>query len=221
MTLAPYFLSKYELTQGQWLRLVGRNPSQYGPGTQFGDKATDLRHPVEQVSWEDCVGERGWIGRLGLELPTEAQWEYGCRAGTTTPWWTGAEKETLATGGNVADAYCKANGGPPQWSCEAWSDEYTVHAPVGSFAANAFGLHDTLGNVFEWCRDGSTAYATTNWRKDDGLRDAGPSPRHRVNRGGSFADDASGARSAFRNRYTPEYRLIYLGVRPSRRVTTP
>ncbi len=221
VTLAPYFLSKYEMTQGQWLRSVGRNPSSYVPGGRFGDKSMTLLHPVEQISWEDCVGERGWIGRLGLALPAEAQWEYACRAKTTTPWWTGAEKETLATGGNVADAYGKANGGPPNWSYETWNDGYTVHAPIGRYAPNGFGLHDTIGNVVEWCRDGHTGYAADNWRQGDGLRNAGSSPRDRVLRGGGFLDVASSARSASRNRGTLDIRLNNLGVRPSRRVTAP
>ena len=221
VTLAPYFLSKYELTQGQWLRLVGRNPSNYGPGSRFGDKSTTLLHPVEQVSWKDCVGAQGWIGRLGLALPTEAQWEYACRAKTTTPWWTGGKKETTVTGGNLADQFCRTNGGNSNWAYEAWNDGYAVHAPVGSFAANAFGLHDTLGNVVEWCRDGLTDYEADNWRQGDGLRNADPSSRSRVSRGGSFDDDASLARSAARSSNAPEDRDDILGVRPSMRVSAP
>jgi len=221
VTLAPYFLSKYELTQGQWLRLAGRNPSYYASDGRVGEKSTTLLHPVEQVSWEDCVGERGWIGRLGLALPTEAQWEYGCRAKTTTPWWTGAEKETIVAGGNLADQFCRTKGGPPQWKYEAWNDGHMVHAPVGSFAANAFGLHDTMGNVWEWCRDGFPNRSASNVRNEDGLRDSGLSPRYRVSRGGSFGDEASSARSANRDRDAPEDRNNNLGVRPSRRITAP
>src|SRR5206468_3204137 len=99
VTLAPFFLSKYEMTQGQWQRIVGRNPSMYLPGSRYGDKTVTWLDPVEQVSWNDC---NKWIGRLGLLLPTEAQWEYGNRAGTTTPMWCGSKKESLASTANVA-----------------------------------------------------------------------------------------------------------------------
>src|SRR5262245_28176198 len=95
VTLQPFFVSKYEMTQAQWLRLVGTNPSNYMPGRKLeGDIAVfDLRHPVEEVSWEDCDL---WLGRLGLLIPTEAQWEYAARAGTTTPRWTGVGTEGMA-----------------------------------------------------------------------------------------------------------------------------
>src|SRR5690606_223374 len=126
-TLSPFFLSKYELTQGQWLRSSGANPCSYPPSSEFGGKITDLRHPVEQVSWEDC---QRVLPRAALQLPTESQWEYGCRSGTSTPWWVGREREKLREAANLADAFCKANGGAASWQYEAWDDGYTAHAPV-------------------------------------------------------------------------------------------
>ena len=113
-------------------------------------RSSILRNPVEQVSWEDCDL---WLGRLGLVLPTEAQWEYAARGGTTTPRWTGLGTDGLAKAANLADAFCQQNDGPSSWKYESWNDGYAVHAPVGSFAPNPFGLHDVLGNVWEWCRD--------------------------------------------------------------------
>src|SRR5262249_83188 len=113
VTLAPFFLSKYEMTQGQWERMVGRNPSYFGPShysticNREGKGWTSL-HPVEQVSWTECAA---LLKRLGLLLPTEAQWEYGCRAGTSTVYWSGDAKETLADAANVADAFAKSHGG--------------------------------------------------------------------------------------------------------------
>ena len=100
VTLSPFFLSKYEMTQGQWLRLVGSNPSRHLPGTKNQGKViVDFSNPVEQVSWEDCDL---WLGRLGLMLPTEAQWEYAARGGTTTPWWTGLEPSALSKAASIS-----------------------------------------------------------------------------------------------------------------------
>jgi len=211
VTLGPFFLSKYEMTQGQWLRLVGKNPSHYEPGMHFGGKVVDLRHPVEFVNYADCDL---WLGRLGLLLPTEAQWEYGARGGTTTPRWTGTGTDGLAKAANLADAFARQNSGPGGWRYESWNDGYTVHAPVGSYAANPMGLHDVLGNVWEWCRDW---YGPYDWkpRAGDGLR----SPlgaRSRMYRGGSFNYDAAGARSTFRGDGAPDSRIYNIGVRPSR-----
>jgi formylglycine-generating enzyme required for sulfatase activity len=215
VVLAPYFLSKYEMTQGQWLAATRRRPSQYGPGTRFGDKATTLRHPVEQVSWEECDRV---LGRLGLVLPTEAQWEYGARAGSRTPWWTGEAKESIGGAGNLADRFCQSNGGPSGWVYEEWLDDgFTVHAPVGSYRPNAFGLHDTIGNVWEWCRDEYAGYARPV-RRGDGLRSSAGA-RSRVFRGGGFSLPASIARSANRYNATPELRYDNLGVRPARVIT--
>jgi formylglycine-generating enzyme required for sulfatase activity len=210
--LDPFFLSKYEMTQGQWHRLVGKNPSQYRPSPNIGGKPVDLRNPVEMVSWEDCDLWLGW--RLGLMLPTEAQWEYGARAGTTTPRWTGIGTNGLQNAANLADAFCQQNGGQPSFRYESWNDGYTVHAPAGTFGPNPFGLHDVLGNVWEWCRDWYGSY-NLKPRTGDGLRDRSTS-RFRVLRGGAWCDDASQARSANRGRNAPKLRGLELGVRPAR-----
>jgi formylglycine-generating enzyme required for sulfatase activity len=217
--LSPFFLSKYEMTQGQWLGFVGQNPSQYGLNeysldwNRSGRKA-DLVHPVERVSWSDCTEVLGW---LGLELPSEAQWEYGARGGTTTIWWTGNDKQHLA--GNVADSYAKAHGGQHLVSLELDLDDgNSVHARVGSYRANALGLHELLGNLWEWCQDG---YQEDFYRQEpqrDPVSDpAGSSER--VYRGGSFFNPASVARSAYRDSDSPSFVVSALGVRPARRIT--
>jgi formylglycine-generating enzyme required for sulfatase activity/serine/threonine protein kinase len=212
--LGPFFMSKYEMTQAHWRRLVGTNPSRYGPGELFGQKAVDLRHPVEQVSWEDCDT---WFVRLGLTLPTEAQWEYAARAGTTTKVWTGSGTDGLSKAANLADEFLRKNGGLPSWRYESWDDGYACHAPVGSFAPNPFGLHDVLGNVYEWCRDWNGAY-TIPPRPGDGLRDHS-ALKERALRGGSWNYDLPVARSSYRGGRAPGYRNFSIGIRPARSLT--
>jgi len=216
VTLAAYFLSKYEMTQGQWERFTGRNPSLYHPGNcglswSRERRPADRTHPVEQVSWEDCNQE---LGRLGLVLPTEAQWEYGCRAGTETPWWPGREMQELETAANVADGYAKEHGGGNfgAWE-EDMDDGRTCHAPVGSYRANGFGLHDVHGNVWEWCRDAYGVYDRPT-AKGDGERSVQGSSL-RLFRGGGFSNRATFARSANRSGSTPVYRTFADGCRPA------
>jgi formylglycine-generating enzyme required for sulfatase activity len=212
VTLSPCFIGKHEVTQAQWERMTGARPSRYGPGNEFGGKRVTVRHPVEQVSWEDCTR---WLGRWNLALPTEAQWENACRAGTDTPWWCGREAKALEKVADLADAFCKANGGPASWPYEEWDDGYTVHAPVGSFGPNTFGLHDVHGNVWEWCRDAWGRYAAEA-ATDPLIQGAGI----RVSRGGGWNFVASFARSAYRGGNDPGIRFFSLGVRPARSVTS-
>ena len=213
-TLAPFFLSKYEMTQGQWVRFLGLNPSQYHQGLEFGGKRITFLHPVEGLSHKRASAV---LGALELELPTEAQWEYAMRAGTGTAWPTGADKESLQGTANLADGYAKRNGGPAGRPYEEWLDDgYTVHAPVGHFRANAWGLHDLAGNVYELCRDGLARYDVAPG-PIDGLRPEAPA-NSRVIRGGSFFTSAVGARSARRLDVAPGYSDFNVGVRPARAV---
>ncbi len=215
VTLAPFFLSKYEMTQGQWESFVGENPSTNDPGTNPGGKKATLLHPVEQVSWSACAET---LTRLGLSLPTEEQWEYAARAGTSSAWWTGDDERSLEGAANLADSFCKRNGGPSGWAFEEWLDDgYTVHAPVGTLDANPFGLHDVCGNVWEWCRDRYGDYWSTA-PVGDGASAAGGSS-DRVLRGGGFSNLALEARSSNRATFGPEYASHDLGLRPARSVT--
>ncbi len=192
VTLDAYLISKYEVTQGQWMRLMGDNPSYSRPG-----KSPDasLRWPVEQVTWTRCVEA---CRRWGLELPTESQWERACRGGTGTRFSTGDDESSLKGFANVG------------------TDKPSA---VGSLKPNPFGLHDVHGNVWEWCLDGYGLYAERQPRADDGLREEVQGARLRVIRGGCFYIVARFARSAYRVGYGPGFADFFLGLRPARRIT--
>ena len=162
----PFYMGKYEVTQEQWQAVMGNNPSSKTKGAKL---------PVTDVSWEDC---QDFIKKLnattngGYRLPTESEWEYACRAGTTTAY-------------SYGDSLRKS---------DANIDGDSIKA-VGSYKPNAFGLDDMQGNVWEWCNDW---YGTL---QDGEVTDPkGPGTgTSRVLRGGSFAFFVSGARSS--NRY--------------------
>jgi formylglycine-generating enzyme required for sulfatase activity len=188
-------------------------------------------HPVVNVSWNDaiafCDGVSGldglkpfdhvhargpWDG-VGYRLPTEAEWEYACRAGTTTRYQSGDDPETQAAVGNIADGTAKAK--YPGWTTIAAQDGYVYTAPVGRFRPNAFGLYDMHGNVWEWCWDG---YEADYYKKPPpGADPLGPSQAAlRVIRGGSWDFIPLLCRSAYRSRDTPESRSTNVGFRLAR-----
>jgi formylglycine-generating enzyme required for sulfatase activity len=209
--LDPFFLSKYEMTQAQWLRATGANPSKYGPDSHGKAYARSLLHPVELVSWNDCMRT---MQHLALTLPTEAQWEYAARGGTSSPWWTGDERESLRGAVNIADA-AAARAGADWASLADWpgnDDGFALHAPVGSLAANPFGLHDVLGNVYEWCRDMNGPY-------DDGRRagdgEAPPTDPLPAMRGGCYELSATEARVSARGLGPPDFTAPLIGLRPA------
>ena len=212
VTLSPFFLSKYEMTQGQWLRLSGSNPSVQGPRPGMSNGEDMLLHPVENVRWLECGTT---LARFGLALPTEAQWEYAARAGTSTPWWCGADPAQLATAANLADQTCRRQSRSFSWVFEEWDDGFHQHAPVGSYRANAFGLHDVSGNVWEWCADAliGTGYAPGP-AVDPWVEPHGTTSVHA--RGGAWNDPAPAVRMAIRNAAPQTYRGRTMGVRPAR-----
>ncbi len=208
VSLSPYFISKYEMTQAQWAALTGVDPSFRTPKTE--ENIVSRRHPVEQVSWAECVLS---LGRFGLQLPTEAQWEHACRAGTGSPRPFGADD--FAAHANTKDQAFERAVGERRHTTAPWDDGYFAHAPVGSFAPNAFGLHDCLGNVWEWCRDGySEEFYKTASRVDplfppDGVQS-------RSCRGASFNEPPYWARSAARQNLGPDFASYSRGLRPAR-----
>jgi formylglycine-generating enzyme required for sulfatase activity/tRNA A-37 threonylcarbamoyl transferase component Bud32 len=217
IVLEPFFLSKYEMTQAQWQRLNGENPSQYEPGSVLGKHFHTSQHPVEQVSWLDCDST---LRRMLLVLPTEAQWEYAARGGRQSAWWTGDTVASLAGAANLPDAAVIEAGTPWQEAIATaeLDDGFVGHAPVGTFRANPFGLHDVHGNVWEWCRDWLSPYSVAA-RAGDGERiGRAEDTSVRVIRGGSFNYAPERARSANRFGMPPALRTSSIGVRPARAV---
>jgi formylglycine-generating enzyme required for sulfatase activity len=214
--LSAFFLSKYEMTQAQWLRLTGSNPSRHAVEPDVSDQLVDGRHPVELVTWDDA---NDLLRKYALVLPTEAQWEYAARAGTTTPWWTGADERSLRGAANLCDLALKEYGGPSTWTYETWLDDGApLHAPVGSFRSNAFGLHDTLGNVSEHCREYYQSPYRDSERPGDGFQDVPVGTKSRIHRGGSWKSPAERARVSRRGNLSHGTSLPDLGVRPARAV---
>jgi len=210
------------MTQGQWLRITGENPS-IGQGGRLLDRASPiaLLHPVEDVSWNECMQVCRW---LGLKLPTEAEWEYGARAGTNTGWWTGDELGLLEGAANLADQTSKRIG--TSWAgLEVWDvdDGYPLHAPVQQFLANPFGLHNVHGNVWEWCLDG---YDGGSYAPDPAVDPIGTHEGrvYRAFRGrgflsGSLTSSPGGdSRVAARGNGSPTESDHDLGLRPARSI---
>ena len=220
VTLAPYLISKYEMTQGQWERFTGDNPSHY-PGPVRGQTQVGALNPVELVGWNECQRE---LTRLHLDIPTEAQWEYAARAGTQSVWWLGNEKESLRGVVNIADK--AAIDADVNWeSLSDWPDNddgFVIHAPVGSYGANPWGLHEVHGNIREWCRDwfGSYSHGVREGSGERMVPSRRQGPRSRVSRGGSYSAVARLVRSAFRFNNAPSLRSENLGVRPSKGLIT-
>ena len=193
VTLAHgFWMLETPVTQAMWQSVMGDTPSYF--------KGDDL--PVECVSWNACQDFCGKLSRklgLKLHLPTEAQWEYACRAGSTTPFSFG---ETL----NGTEANC--NGNYPYGTDEKglYVEKTT---PVRSYAPNAWGLYDMHGNVWEWCEDRHGDYPT-NAVSDPIGSDGG---MNCVGRGGSWRNDAECCRSAFRGYDSPGFRSCLLGFR--------
>jgi len=206
VTLSPFLISKFELTQAQWKGLFGTNPSYYGPDGLYdpswnptGAPPSGLE-PLEGASWRECQ-RAAFV--CGLQLPTEAQWEYAARAGTTTPWWTGAERDSLAGAANLIDESARGAGADFRTLAEwpGFDDGWAVHAPVGTFAPNPFGLHEVAGNVFEYCRDG---FGSLDGRPAHDPVAPIDGRARRVVRGGSWHYPASLARSSYRGSKPPD-----------------
>jgi formylglycine-generating enzyme required for sulfatase activity/serine/threonine protein kinase len=189
----PFYLGETEVTQAQWEKLMKSNPSEF--------QGDDL--PVETVSWKDCQEYLKKAG-AGYRLPTEAEWEYACRAKTTTPFSFG---ETISTSqANVNGVYTYGNGSKGVYRGKT--------TPAGSLGKNAWGFYDMHGNVNEWCEDW---YSEGYYENSPAEDPKGPSSGEtRVLRGGGWDYFPRNCRSALRGRYGPDYRLNDNGFRVAR-----
>lgn len=185
----PFYLGKYPVTQQQWEAVMGNNPSHFkGP-----------QNPVDQVSWEDCqaflqkINERFSSSGEKFGLPTEAQWEYACRTGSTADYFFGDAEERLGD-----YAWFDGNSG------------YRTH-PVGEKRPNSWGLHDMHGNVWQWCAD---PYDPSYYERSPVDDPTGPvSGSNRVLRGGSWAVRAFTCRDSYRAALSPKFRHWDFGLR--------
>lgn len=196
---SPFYLGKFEVTQGQYSAVIGSNPS---------ENRESLSHPVEQVSWNDAVSFADRMTEIhpasGLQftLPTEAQWEYACRAGTSTPYHFAASPSALAEYG---------------WF---WNNSSKQSHPVGQLRPNHFGLHDMHGNVWEWCED----WFSADYYKSSPLIDpVGPAEpvdgAFRVQKGGFYGNADMRCRSAHRHPQNPDAKWGSLGFRVAAKIT--
>jgi formylglycine-generating enzyme required for sulfatase activity len=205
VTVAPFLMGRYPVTQAQWRFVAGLSRVRQTLDPEPSEFKGKDDHPVEQVSWNDAVE---FCARLAqhtnrpYRLPTEAEWEYACRAGTTTPFYFGKTlTDELA---NYNASYTYANGPKGEYRRQT--------TPVDSFGiANAFGLSEMHGNVWEWCQD--------HWHENyegapaDGSAWISDEQAERVLRGGTWHDLPRYCRSASRIYHSPDTRDDYIGFR--------
>lgn len=220
-----FWMGRFEITNRQYACFDPEHDSglETGEVYQFGDyeRGHLLRRgeqPVVRVSWDEAMAFCDWLSRetgLGFTLPTEAQWEYACRGGSTSALWYGTLDDDFSGAANLSDAthytvdYPHVPSAIPSWrpADTRFDDGWRVSAPVGTFGANAWGLFDMHGNVAEWTRSTYRSYAlAVGDDEDDG---AG----RKVVRGGSWLDRPRRARSAFRVHFEPSQAIHDVGFR--------
>ncbi len=200
VNLKGFYLARYAVTQGQWVKITGNNPNRFKKGDNY---------PVENVSWDDA---QEFIEKLNKQsgrnysLPSEAQWEYAAREG--------GKKVRFGTGKDIIGPAEANFDGSEEWK-ESYSrvGEYRgTTVPVDSFSPNALGLYNMSGNVWEWCQD--VWHDNYQGAPTDGSAwESGGDGSIRVFRGGSWDGDPRGLRAAFRGGSGADARSSYLGFR--------
>jgi formylglycine-generating enzyme required for sulfatase activity len=231
----PFYLGQHEVTVGHYRKFAeatghksglereGKAGFGYEPElkaieilTKFTWKNTGFgtdEHPVVNLHWDDAQAFCKWLSEKEKEtylLPTEALWEYACRAGTKTRYFTGDEEDSLKGFANISDAAFKEKYVNASWSIE-WNDGHPFTAPVGSLKPNAWGLYDMHGNAWEWCAD----WYAEDYAKDSPVDDP-PGPKTgevHVVRGGAFTNRNRWVRSADRDSTRPGFRYNFTGFR--------
>jgi formylglycine-generating enzyme required for sulfatase activity len=243
----PFYLGKFLVTQEQWQTVMGSNPVKVEYKDEVEAKLYGEKNPVVGVSWEDCQGlfeklnRKCGAGRGKFQLPTEAQWEYACRAGSATRYCFGDDESRLGEyasydqgaassgsssgkpiekfewheGGSRYDCRVSvpaATGGSSIMRIGADGQRCAIWRPVGQKKPNAWGAYDMHGNVWEWCQD----WHDNDYGKLPTDDPVGPSGgRSRIARGGSWYDPAGSCRSAARGQFEPGARSLTLGIRAS------
>lgn len=203
----PYYIQVTETTNEHFLEFRRDHVSPSWEGSPLDG----LLCPVVSVSWEEAVEFAEWLSRLDgtrrYRLPTEAEWEYACRARASERYYWGDSQRVAGRFANVGDLTIKAVS--PDSGVFATDDGWFASAPCGSFLPNRWGLHDMLGNVWEWCADWHAPYGSA--RVEDPEGPAGGTLR--VWRGGSWAEGPSRVRSAQRGCGYPFSRVVNVGFR--------
>ncbi len=189
-----FYLGRYEVTQAQWTARMGSNPSSFQSPSPQVPAAQVPNRPVEQVSWNTI---QGFLAATGMRLPSEAEWEYACRAGTSTAFSNGSDED--ATVGDIA--WFSGNAG-------------SQTRPVGLRQGNRLGFHDMHGNVWEWVNDW---YSASYFASSPVVNPTGPATgASRVYRGGFYLNVSASTRSSSRSNSVPDGGVFAIGFRVAR-----
>jgi len=206
-----FALGRYEVTRGEWAAC-----ERAGACITPRDIAADARLPVTGVTWEQAQQYVGWASRRSgkrYRLPSESEWEYAARAGLITQYTWGNSIDSACQQANVFDH--SGHDANPQWNWQAQCDDgYAKTAPVGRFPPNAWGLHDMLGNVWEWV--GDCWHSDYSGAPDDGSAWVEPGCRKRVNRGGGWGNPPTSLRITNRDGDPANARSDGIGFRVAR-----
>lgn len=236
----PFAIGRYEVTVGQYRRFVKATGREAGPNCWIYNPAAKEKYkfeevpgvawlsfamldhkirddePVSCVSWADAIAFTQWLSAKtgkSYRLPSEGEWEYAARAGSTTSRFWGDDRDRACIYSNIGDLaaakrFAWRNDPQYHFMCD---DGYAMHSPVGRYKPNAFGLYDTQGNVYEWVQD---CFAETNaGAPTDGSARSGPDCAQRALRGGGFGYYPHYERTSFRIGSKPDYYSFLLGFR--------